>query len=88
VTLKKKAAPAVVTTTEAIVLRRFDFSENSQVGHLFTRQLGRVSVLARGIKRPGPDLRGPLDLFSRAETRLRQRRGDLQLNGAGTCSCS
>jgi len=71
--------PSRSTRTEALVLRRFDFSETSQVGHLFTRELGRVAVLAKGIKRPGHDLRGPMDLHALAETEIRSRRGDLHL---------
>ncbi|MCA9323017.1 MAG: recombination protein O N-terminal domain-containing protein, partial [Planctomycetes bacterium] len=35
---------------EALVLRRFDYGETSQVGHLLTPDQGRVAVLAKGIK--------------------------------------
>lgn len=62
--------------TEALVLRRSDFSETSQIGVLYSRALGRVSVLAKGIKRCGPDLRGPMDLLARAEIRIRPRRAE------------
>ena len=66
--------------TEALVLRRFDFGETSQTGRLYTRELGRISVLAKGIKRPGPALRGPLDLFALAAVEIRlRRRSDLHL---------
>lgn len=66
--------------TEAVVLRRFDFGETSQVGHLYTRELGRLSVLAKGIKRPGPELQGPMDLPARAAVRVVQRpRSELDL---------
>ena len=61
--------------TEAIVLRRFDYSESSQVAHLFTLHDGRVSGLAKGIKRPNAALKGPLDLFFRARVSYRRRRG-------------
>lgn len=61
------------TDTEAIVLRRFDFSETSQIGHFLTRDLGRVSGLAKGIKRPNATLKGPMDLFQRAKVRLVRR---------------
>jgi len=71
--------PPRIIVTEALVLRRFDFSETSQVGHLFTRELGRTAVLAKGIKRPGKDLRGPLDLHALAETEIRLRRSGLHL---------
>src|SRR4029079_15595437 len=49
--------------TEALVLRRFDYSETSQIARLFTRREGRISVIAKGIKRPNRDLRGPMDLL-------------------------
>jgi DNA repair protein RecO (recombination protein O) len=64
----------------AIVLRRFDYGETSQVGRLFSRELGRLPVMARGIKRTGPELRGPMDLFALAETEVLERpRADMYL---------
>lgn len=42
------AAPLI---TESITLRRFDFSDTSQVAHLLTRGAGRLNGLAKGIKR-------------------------------------
>jgi DNA repair protein RecO (recombination protein O) len=38
---------------EAIVLRTTPFSETSLVASLFTRQLGRLPVVAKGARRPG-----------------------------------
>jgi DNA repair protein RecO (recombination protein O) len=38
---------------EGIVLRTKPFSETSLVGALFTRQLGKIGVIARGARRPG-----------------------------------
>ena len=40
-------------TVEAIVLRTTPFSETSLVASLFTRQLGRLPVVAKGARRPG-----------------------------------
>ncbi len=60
--------------TEAIVLRRFDYSENSQIARLYTRSHGRVSVIAKGSKKPNPDLRGPIDVFCLAEVAFRPRK--------------
>lgn len=54
----------------ALVLRRFDYGETSQTARLFTRDQGRLGVLAKGIKRPNAALRGPLDLFALAEIDL------------------
>ncbi len=70
---------AEVTTT-ALLLRRYDFGETSQIGHLLGAAEGRVSVLAKGIKKPNPRLKGPFDLFQWARVRYRRRAGsDLAL---------
>ena len=64
--------------TLALVLRRFDFGESSQIAHLLTPVDGRISVLAKGIKKPNGYLKGPFDLFQLAQVRfLRRRHGDL-----------
>lgn len=58
------------------MLRRFDYSETSQIARLFTRSEGRLSVIAKGIKRPNADLRGPMDLFCLAEVAFTGRQED------------
>lgn len=64
----------------ALVLRRFDYGETSQTARLFTRDHGRLNVLAKGIKRPNASLRGPLDLFAVADVDLILRpRSELHL---------
>lgn len=64
----------------ALVLRRFDYGETSQTIRLFSERHGRLNVLAKGIKRPNPNLRGPADLFALAEVDLRLRpRSELHL---------
>jgi len=57
----------------ALVLRRFDYGESSQTARLFSRALGRLNVLAKGIKRPKSSLRGPMDLFALAEVEIKVR---------------
>lgn len=42
----------MIVRTDAVVLHAFDYGETSRIAHLFTRQHGRVSVLARGARRP------------------------------------
>jgi DNA repair protein RecO (recombination protein O) len=59
--------------TDALVLRRFDYSETSQIARLFTRSHGRISVIAKGIKRPNRDLQGPLDLLCHARVSFAPR---------------
>lgn len=78
-TARAEAGSGPLITT-ALVLKRWDYSETSQTGRLYTRDAGRLSVLAKGIKRGGADLRGPMDLFALAEAGIRRRRGsDLHL---------
>ena len=43
---------AVIVQTEALVLRSFRMSESSKVVVLFTRDLGKVRVVAKGARRP------------------------------------
>jgi DNA repair protein RecO (recombination protein O) len=44
--------PPMITRTDAVVLRALDYGETSQIVTLYTRQHGRVSVMARGSRRP------------------------------------
>jgi DNA repair protein RecO (recombination protein O) len=49
----------------AYVLHRYDWSETSLILDLFTRDLGRVAVIAKGAKRPYSQLRPVLLPFQR-----------------------
>jgi DNA repair protein RecO (recombination protein O) len=53
--------PAIRTL--ALVLRTVDVFETSSVATLFTRELGKVSVLAKGARRLKSPLQGGLDLL-------------------------
>lgn len=48
---------------EAITIRLTDYSETSQVAALYSREFGRLSVLAKGAKRPRNNFEGRLDLL-------------------------
>lgn len=50
--------------TDAIVIRLADFSESSRVVTLFTRDFGRISALAKGVKRLKSAFEAALDLLS------------------------
>jgi DNA repair protein RecO (recombination protein O) len=52
--------------TEGIVLRRRDFGESDRILVLFTRKLGRVSVIAKGARKPSSKLAGHLEIFIRS----------------------
>jgi DNA repair protein RecO (recombination protein O) len=51
----------------AICIRTTDFSETSQILTLFTRAAGKISVIAKGSKRPKSAFDGPLEVFSYGE---------------------
>ena len=53
--------PANLVTDDAVTLSVSDYSETSQIACLFTRQSGRLSVIAKGSKRPKNRFGGPLD---------------------------
>ena len=50
--------------TEAIVIRRADFSESSRVVTCFSREFGKLSVVAKGVKRPKSAFEAGLDLLA------------------------
>lgn len=54
-------------TDQAIVIRRWDFSETSQTVSLLTRDHGVVRGLAKGAKRDKGDFSGGLDLLTEGE---------------------
>jgi DNA repair protein RecO (recombination protein O) len=49
--------------TDAIVLRLVEFSETSLIVTLYTRDLGRISAIAKGARRPKSAFEGALDLL-------------------------
>ena len=52
-----RAAPRGAAPLAAYVLHRYDWSESSLILDLFTRELGRLAVAAKGAKRPYSQLR-------------------------------
>jgi DNA repair protein RecO (recombination protein O) len=60
------ATPALA----AYVMHRYDWSESSLIVELFTRELGRVVVAAKGAKRPTSQLRAVLRPFQRIQASL------------------
>ncbi|MFH1369719.1 MAG: DNA repair protein RecO [Planctomycetota bacterium] len=49
---------------QALCIRVVDFSETSQVVTFFTRQTGKVTVIAKGAKRQRSPFGGPVEIFS------------------------
>src|SRR5512139_3740517 len=54
----------------AFVLHHYDWSESSVILDLFTRELGRLAVVAKGAKRPYSQLRPVLLPFQRLQVSL------------------
>ena len=54
----------MLTKDTAICIRATDFSETSQILTLFTRRSGKISVIAKGSKRPKSAFDGPVEVFS------------------------
>lgn len=52
---------------DAVVLRRFDWSETSQIAWLFTREHGLVRGVAKGAKRPKSAFDGGLEPLTRGD---------------------
>ncbi|MBC7548765.1 MAG: recombination protein O N-terminal domain-containing protein, partial [Polaromonas sp.] len=46
-----------ITDEPAYVLHRYDWSESSLIVEVFTRQYGRVALVARGAKKPSSGFR-------------------------------
>jgi len=57
------AAPHLYRT-EAIVLRRADFGEADKILTLYTPHLGKLRVIAKGVRRPTSRLGGHVELFT------------------------
>jgi DNA repair protein RecO (recombination protein O) len=54
----------MLTKDQAVCIRAVDYSETSQVVTFFTRNSGKVGVIAKGTKRKNSTFGGPIELFS------------------------
>jgi len=59
---------------DGVVLRRFNYGEADRILVLYTRERGKVRVIAKGLRRPTSRMAGHLELFSRGEILLGQGR--------------
>ncbi|HQU71220.1 MAG TPA: recombination protein O N-terminal domain-containing protein, partial [Calditrichia bacterium] len=53
-----------VLKTEALILGALRWRESSKIVHLYTRELGAVSVIAKGALRPKSPFRGALEALA------------------------
>lgn len=72
------------TKTPAIVLKRARLKEADRVITLFTRQLGKVAALARGVRKSSSKLAGHLELLNYADITLTRSKGFPTIIGSQT----
>jgi DNA repair protein RecO (recombination protein O) len=53
-----------ITKTEALVLKSIKFGDTSRIATLYTRDYGKIKVIAKGIRKPKSRLAGALQTFS------------------------
>jgi len=71
--------------TEAVVLRSMRYGEADRILHLYTRNRGRVSAIAKGVRRSRSRFGGRLEPFFRLQIELHEGRGELlTVTGAQT----
>ncbi|MDE2997200.1 MAG: DNA repair protein RecO [Bacteroidota bacterium] len=74
-----------IVKTEAIVLRAIDYSETSRIVNLFTRDLGKVGVMAKGARSSKSRFGSTLESMARIDVVLHVRPGrDLQILSEAT----
>jgi DNA repair protein RecO (recombination protein O) len=71
--------------TEAVVLRSMRYGEADRILHLYTPHRGRVSAIAKGVRRARSRFGGRLEPFFRLHIELHEGRGELlTVTGANT----
>src|ERR1700730_10120074 len=71
--------------TDAVVLRSMRYGEADRILHLYTSDRGRVSAIARGVRRARSRFGGRLEPFFRLRIELHEGRGELlTVTGADT----
>src|SRR4051794_7093475 len=71
--------------TEAVVLRSLRYGEADRILHVYTRDHGRLSVIAKGVRKTTSRFGGRLEPLARVELVLHRGRGDLHtVRGAQT----
>jgi DNA repair protein RecO (recombination protein O) len=63
--------------TEAVVLRSMRYGEADRILHLYTPARGRVSAIAKGVRRARSRFGGRLEPFFRIQAELHEGRGEL-----------
>lgn len=66
-------------STEAIILRRTNYGEADRVLSIITPDHGKISAIAKGVRKPKSKLAGGLELFALCNVTIIRGRGDLGL---------
>jgi len=73
-----------IVKCEGLVLRNLRYGDTSRVATLFTDELGKISVIGKGVREPKSPLGASLELFCRSEFVLYHRLGrNLQMLKSG-----
>ena len=65
--------------THGIVLKKQNFGEADRILRIFTKELGVISAMAKGVKKTTSKKGGCLEIFCESNLRLHRRRGELFL---------
>jgi DNA repair protein RecO (recombination protein O) len=65
--------------TEAIVLRRTNYGEADRIVQLLTPDHGKLSVMARGVRKERSKLAGGIELFAVSEVTVHKGRGEIDI---------
>jgi DNA repair protein RecO (recombination protein O) len=73
--------------TEAVVLRSMRYGEADRILHVYTPMRGKISAIAKGVRRSKSRFGGRLEPFFRLNLELHEGRSDLMtVTGAETVS--
>lgn len=64
---------------DAVVVRTLRYGESDIIGHLYTREEGRRSVIAKGARKSKSRMAGRLELLTHSRVIARQGRGDISV---------
>ena len=73
--------------TDAIVLRRSDFGEADRLTTVYTPHLGKLRLLAKGVRRPVSKMAGHLELFTHARLLIAKGRSLDLITQCETIDC-
>src|SRR5690348_14419421 len=63
--------------TEAIILRRTNYGEADRILNVLTPDHGKISLIAKGVRRPKSKLAGGLELFAVCSITVLQGKSDM-----------